>query len=135
MADGLRVKCPQCGEVVDVFGDCSCAKCGAPLYAAQPAMIHLYRMGSAWGIANGFGVFIDGQPFGYIGNKETIHIPLPYGTHTVHVALGMSRRCNDMTVNLTPQAPVGYLKVRIVPGFWTNRFEIMPSDPSEMPNI
>lgn len=135
MANGFRVKCPKCGEVFDIPGDCTCAKCGTPLNAYQPAMIHLYRMGSPLGVAAGFGVYINGLPYGHIGNTETIHIPLPYGAHTVHVASGMNRRCNDMTVNLTPQAPVGYLKVRMKPGFWSNSFEIMPSDSSEMPNI
>lgn len=135
MANGLRVKCPGCGEVYDVAGSCPCAKCGAPLYASQPAMLHLYRLGSPVGVAVGFGIYVDGQPCGFIANKETIHIPLPYGPHTIHVASGMNRKCNDITVELTPAAPVGYMKVRLKPGFWSNSFELTPANPAEMPNI
>ena len=36
----------------------------------QPAAIAVYRMGNFVGMANGFGLYLNEQPFGAIGNKE-----------------------------------------------------------------
>ncbi len=132
MAKLLRVKC-SCGNVANVAPGNVCAKCRQPVQIPADAMISLYRMGSPLGVAGGFGIYIDGQPMGHIGNKETVHIPLPYGTHNIHVAVGMSRRCTDLVVNLTPENRIAYAKVRIKPGFWANSFIIEPSTAAEMP--
>ena len=129
----FRVKCPQCGQVQDINGPVPC-KCGAQL-APQQGELRLYRMGNFMGAAAGFGVYIDEQPFGHIGNRETVAYSLPFGTHRIHVAQGMSRKCNDIMVTLSPANPFGYLKVRIKPGFWTNSFVLEPSTPEEMPPI
>ena len=81
----------------------------------------------------GFGVYIDGQPCGHIANKETVSYSVPFGTHTVHMTAGMSRKCVDMTVTLTPQAPIGYLKAHIKPGFISNTVVIESALPQDMP--
>lgn len=133
MAIKYRVKCPKCGEALNIYGDTQCEKCGTPVTTRLPAMVQLYRMGNFYGVAGGFGIYINGVPYGYIGNKESLRIPLPYGTYTLHIAVGMSRKCNDLTVTLTPQAPVMYAKTYIKPGFWTNSFGIEPARPEEMP--
>lgn len=135
MVQSYRLKCPNCGEALDAPGNCLCSKCNTPLSPALPGMLHLYRMGSPYGIGAGFGIYIDDQPYGFIGNKQTVHIPLPLGPHRIHVASGLNRRCNDIVVNLTSAAPVGYMKVRIKPGFWTSSFELIPAAPSEIPNL
>ena len=129
----FRIKCPQCGQVQDINGPVPC-KCGAQL-VPQQGEIRMYRMGNFWGAAAGFGVYIDEQPFGHIGNRETVAYSLPFGTHRVHVAQGMSRRCSDIMVTLSPETPYAFLKVRIKPGFWTNSFVLEPSSPEEMPPI
>lgn len=134
MAAKYRVKCPRCGEVLNLFGSSPCTKCGAPLNAQLPAMLRLYRMGNFYGVAGGFGIYLNGVPYGYIGNKESLTIPLNYGTYTLHIAVGVSRKCNDLTFTLTPQAPVMCAKTYIKPGFWTNSFGIEPARPEEMPN-
>lgn len=129
----FRVKCTACGEVSNsAYGTC-CPKCRKPLEFPSDGLLTFYRKGSPYGIAGGFGLYIDGQPMGYIGNRELLRIPLTYGTHTLHVAVGMSRKCNDLVMNITPQNRYVYAKVWIKPGFWANSFVIEPATADEMP--
>ena len=132
MTGRYRVRCSRCGNVTDINTDIPCPQCGNQL-APMGGEIKLYRMGSPLGVAIGLGVYIDGQPCGHIGNKETVSYTLPFGTHTVHMTAGMSRKCVDMTVTLSPQAPVGYLKAHIKPGFISNTIVIEPALPQDMP--
>ena len=127
-----RVKC-SCGNVLDATEGTVCAKCRQPVTIPQGGMIHLYRKGSPYGVAGGFGIYINNVPLGHIGNKQTVNMPVSYGTYTLHVAVGMSRKCRDLTVNITPENPVAYAKVYIKPGFWANSFVIEPSTKEEMP--
>ena len=46
---------------------------------------------------------------------------------------GMTRRCEDLTFTLTPEAPAAYVKASIRMGFWSNTIHLTPADPSEMP--
>lgn len=105
MAIMLRLKCPSCGEVMNAAGFCNCTKCGTPIRYNGWGMLQIYRMGSPVGIAAGYGIYLDGQPYGHLANKESIRIPLPMGTHTLHMTCGMTRRCEDLTFTLTPEAP------------------------------
>lgn len=130
----LRVKCP-CGNVMNAQPGAYCTKCRAPLNIPADGAIYLYRKGSFFGIAGGFGLYIDGQPMGYIGNRETVCIPVTYGQHTLHVAAGMNRRCNDLIINITPMNRCAYTKVWMKPGFFTNSFVLEVSTPQEMPNL
>ncbi len=131
--NSYRLRCPKCGEVMDARGDVVC-KCGTPLTVQSPGMIRIYRMGSPIGIAGGFGIYINGIPVGYIGNKQTVNIPVPYGTYTIHIAVGMNRGCNDPVVNITPESPVYCGKVHMRMGFWTNSFVIEEATPESMPD-
>ena len=130
----LRVKC-SCGNVMNTAPGGVCSKCRQPLNIPADGVIYLYRKGNFFGIAGGFGIYIDGQPMGYVGNRETVCIPVPYGTHNLHVAVGMNRRCNDLTINITPQNRRAYIKVWMKPGFWSNSFVLEVSRPEEMPNL
>ena len=132
MSTKLRVKC-SCGEVVNTSPGGYCPKCRQLLDIPADAVIYLYRKGSPLGIAGGFGIYIDGQPMGYIGNRETLCIPVKYGVHNLHVAAGMNRRCNDLQINLTPQRRHAYTKVWMRPGFWTNSFVLEVATRDEMP--
>ena len=98
----VRYKC-SCGHVINTEFGAYCEKCRQPLNIPEEGMLYFYRKGSPIGIAGGFGIYIDEQPYGYIGNKESLHIPLKYGTHRLHVACGMNRRCNDLIIEITPQ--------------------------------
>ena len=128
----FRIKCPQCGHVLDINGPTPCPKCGAQL-APFGASLKVYRMGSPIGVAVGYGVYINDMPWGHIANKETVTYTLPFGTYKIHMTCGMTRKCKDIIVTLTPEAPAGFLKARIKPGFWTNCIVIEPSNPADMP--
>lgn len=132
MANLFRVKC-SCGEVANAKPGDMCRKCKQPIPFAPDGMISLYRKGSPLGIAGGFGIYLDGQPYGYIGNRETVHIPVSYGSHNLHVAVGMNRRCNDFTINITPENREAFVKVWMKPGFWTNSFVLETASREEMP--
>ncbi len=130
MAAKIRIKCPLCGEASNVHpGTNVCPECKRPIEIPQEAAIYLYRQGSAYGIAGKFGVYLNGQPYGHIGNKELLCIPVKFGSYNIHSAVGMSRKCQDLVVNLSAEHPVAYTKVYIKPGFWTNSFVVEPVDP------
>ena len=131
MAAKTRIKCPHCKEVFNLAQEASvCPKCRQPVISETGACIYLYRQGSPYGIAGGFGIYINGDPIGHIGNKELLRFPLPYGTYNLHCAVGMSRKCRDMQITLTPENNVAYAKVYIKAGFWTTSFVIEPVDPN-----
>lgn len=133
MSNLLRVKCTHCDHVMNAAPGSVCEKCKQPLDIPGDALITLYRKGSPYGIAGGFGIYINGEPMGHIGNRELLRIPVPYGSYNLHIAVGLSRNCNDMQFTLTPENRFAYYKVWIKPGFWTNSFVLEPSTAEEMP--
>jgi len=132
MANPLRVKC-ACGEVVNAMPGNLCPKCRRPLEFPADGLIMLYRMGSPLGIAGGFGIYLNNEPMGYIGNRELIRIPVKYGTYNMHIAVGMNRKCTDLVMHITPENRYAYAKVHMRPGFWSNHFIIEPARVEEMP--
>lgn len=135
MAKKYRIKCPKCGEITNLVGTDSCPKCGTRIDLEHAGMLHLYRMGNFLGSAAGFGLYINGEAYGHIGNKETLSIPLPYGHYTLHVVSGVSRKCNDPEFDLSEQEPTICMKVHLKPGVIRNSFVVERADPSTMPNI
>lgn len=130
MAAKIRIKCPHCGEASNVASlNEVCTKCRQPLGTPEEGSIYIYRQGSPYGIAGGFGLYLNDQPYGYIGNKELLRIPVKFGNYNIHSAVGMSRKCRDLQVSITPENPVVYTKVYIKPGFWTNSFVVEHVDP------
>lgn len=132
MARLFRVKC-TCGNVANAQPGQICGKCRQPFPFPQGGIIHLYRKGNFVGCAGKLGLYINEQPYGYIANRGLLHIPLPYGTHKLHAAMGLNRRCNDMLITLTPEMPVANLKVALRAGFWSNSFNLEPCTAEEMP--
>lgn len=128
----IRFKCPACQTVADVTNDAGCSKCGAP--NVPGGYIKMYRMGSAYGVAMPFGIYIDNEPCGYIGNKQTCWIRVPYGTHRVHIAAAANRKCDDVMITILPEHPLEAIKVYMKPGFWTNSFHVISANPSEVPD-
>lgn len=131
----LRSKCPKCGNVQDVAGDYACSKCNTAVSLPKDGVIQIYRMGSPIGVAVGYGVYLNGNPCGHLGNTETIRIPVPYGTYTLHFTCGATRRCQDLTVELTPENRYAYVKAHIKMGFWTNTIIAESCSASDMPAI
>lgn len=132
MAKYYRIKC-TCGNVMNAMPGNVCPHCKQLPAVAEDGMISLYRKGNFIGCAGGFGLYINGEPFGHIGNRETIHIPVAYGRYNLHVAVGMSRKCVDLVVDITPENPHAYAKVWMKPGFFANSFVVEPATADEMP--
>ncbi|MBQ7340873.1 MAG: hypothetical protein IJW41_05190 [Oscillospiraceae bacterium] len=131
MAAKVRIKCPKCGEVENYRDDnVNCVKCKSPIDLSEGGNIYLYRQGSPFGIAGGFGIYLNNDPYGYIANRELIRMPLPYGTYNLHVAVGMNRRCHDVEITLSPENKDVYMKVYMKPGFISNTFVLVPVDPN-----
>jgi hypothetical protein len=130
MSAKIRVRCPHCGEVNNVnSANDICPNCNNPLGLDGEGSIYVYRQGSPYGIAGGFGLFLNDLSYGFIANKELLRIPVKYGTYNIHSAVGMSRKCRDLQVTVTPENPVAYTKVYIKAGFWANSFVVEPVDP------
>ena len=127
-----RIMC-SCGNVMNANPGTICPRCHQPVVFPDGGQIFLYRKGNFIGSAGAFKIYINGIDMGKIGNRETVCIPLPFGTHRMHIAAGMNRRCQDMLINITPQSPVAYTKVWMRPGFFSNTFVIEPSTKEEMP--
>ncbi len=131
-----RLKCDHCGHVFDApINPAVCPKCGKDVAASTDAYVQIYRMGTPCCMLVGFGTYINGEPYGYIGNKESVRIPLPYGTYNFHFTCGMTRRCQDVQITLTPENDKAYVKTRIKPGFWTNSITTQLSTKEEMPPL
>ncbi len=134
MAIPFRLKCPKCGEVMDVHEAQLCKKCGTMLEIPTDGCIQLYRMGSPMGVAVGMGVYLNGIPYGHLANKQSIRIPLNAGSYTLHVTHTTIRRCNDPVFQI--EAGSGILhccKAHIKMGFVKNSIVIETAPLSEMP--
>ena len=130
MAAKLRLKCPHCSEAFNTEPTVThCPECKQPISYSNTSCIYIYRQGSFYGVAGKLGIYLNGEPYGHIGNAELLCIPLPYGTYNIHSAIGIARKCRDMEVTLTPENPIAYAKVYIKPGFLTNQFVVEPVDP------
>ena len=133
MAKKYRVKCPKCGEMLNLPESGACKKCGTLIDVHQQGTVALYRMGNFVGGANAFSIYINEVPYGFIGNRECLQFPLPFGEYKLHIACGMNRRCNDPVVRLSAEEPLVCFKVHMKMGFVQNSFILERVDPSEMP--
>ncbi len=134
MSKLLRIKCPSCGDVKDIEANTTC-KCGAPLVLPEDGVIQLYRMGSPWGVAVGFGIYLNDIPLGHLANAQSIRIPVQYGHYKVHMTQGMNRRCKDQEFDITPENRFVYLKAHLKMGFFTNTVVIEQATAEQMPEL
>ena len=131
MSAKIRVKCAHCGDTNNVHSiNDPCPKCRNNLGVQEDGNIYIYRKGSFVGVANGFSLYINNQPFGHIGNKELLRIPVKYGTYNIHVACGMNRKCQDLQVTISPETPVAYTRTYMKSGFCSNNFFVEYVDPN-----
>ncbi len=132
----LRVLCSSCNAVNETTGGGSinCSQCGRPFTLPVEGVIRLYRMGSPMGMAVGFGIYIDDKPCGYIGNTESLSIPIGPGRHTLYMRMrGQPTRSEVTTFTVTPTDRVFCFKVHIKTGFWKGTLVIERVRDSEMP--
>jgi|GEM_PF-700222 len=134
----VRIVCVSCGKATDFTSNgqspvCTCPKCNTD-NSINEGYLLIYRKGSPLGIAVGFGIYIDGKPSGLVANQQTVRIAVPYGTHILHVASGMNRKCNDTQFVLSEADDTFACKVSMRPGALTNSFVIEPCDEADIPN-
>ena len=127
----VRYRCPN-GHVFDGNDQQQvCPQCGAPLQ--KGGYIQVYRMGNFAGAAVGMGVYVDDLPYGHLGNKQSIRISVPFGTHKLHMTHTTTRACNDPVYTLSPQYPYVFCKAHFAKaGFKIN---IDTVTPDTMPNV
>ena len=135
MAKKYRIKCPGCGTVLNAQLPIVCGKCKTEISADLPGMIEIYRMGNFVGSAAGYGIYLNGEPMGYIGDRESVFIPVPYGTYKLHMTCGMNRKCNDPVFEITPEDSHICVKAHIKMGFIQNSIIIERVSPDTMPKI
>jgi len=131
----FRLKCSSCGQVVNGEAGSACPRCAKAFTSDTSSYIQSYRMGSPLGIAVGYGVYINGEPYGHLGNKESIRIPLPYGKYNISFTCGMTRKCDPLAVELSENAPIAYVKAHIQAGFFANKIVAEVADAASMPEI
>ena len=130
-----RAVCPMCKRAVNIPGDAPCPHCRNQIMLPRGGLLRIYRMGNFFGSAAAVGIYLNGTPYGHLGNRETVQIPLPFGSYLLHMTMGMSRKCNDPTVTLTPQNPVACMKMHVRVGAIVNSMIIEPADPSTKPPV
>lgn len=135
MSQLLRIKCPSCGNVVDIPGNTTCPKCSNALNLPEDGVIQLYRMGSPMGAAVGMGIYLNGNPLGHLANTETVRIPVAYGHYTIHMTHGMNRKCKDAEFDVTPQERIVCLKAHLKMGLITNTVVVEKAAPDSMPPL
>ncbi len=135
MSQLLRIKCPKCGAIQDIPGNCPCKQCKNQLVLPEDGVIQIYRMGSPIGIAVGLGIYLNSIPLGHVANTSSIRIPVGYGHYKIHMTLGATRRCRDVEFDITPQERIVYVKAHIKPGFWTNTVVIEKVTADQMPPL
>lgn len=128
-----RAICPSCKRAVNIPNDEPCPHCHNQITLPRGGLLKIYRMGNFVGVASAVSIYLNNTAYGRIGNKETVQIPLPFGSYLVHLAMGMNRKCNDPVVELTPQNPVSCLKMHVRVGVFVNTMVLEPADPSAMP--
>lgn len=127
----LRFRCED-GHVFDGNETTqTCLNCGKPLNLSNCGAIQMYRKGNFMGMAVGMGIYVDNLPYGHIANTESVRIVLPYGQHKLHVTHTSTRACNDPVVEISPAAPIAFVKA----GFGAMGFKINVQQvaESEMP--
>ncbi|MCQ2502922.1 MAG: hypothetical protein MJ084_04085 [Saccharofermentans sp.] len=132
MSKLFRIKCPSCGEVVDVAGNGACPKCSNQLVLPADGVIQIYRKGNPAGMAVGMGIYLNEVPLGHLANADSIRIPVAFGHYKLHMTHGMNRRCKDLEFDVTPAESTVYAKARLKMGFFTNTVVIEKSTADQM---
>lgn len=127
----VRYLCPNRHVFDGSEHETVCRTCGAPL--PKGGYIQMYRMGNYMGVAVGMGIYINDVPCGHIGNKQSLRINVPFGSHKVHVTHTTTRKCNDPVFTVTPEAPVVWCKAHFSKAGFAITVE--PASPDTMPEV
>ncbi len=119
-------------KIVNVAEDNFCPNCDAKLEFNKTSGIMLYRIGSYFGRFGEYKMQINGTPYGKIGNRKTLFIPLPFGFYKLHFSAFCTRCPKDLTVFVFSSNPIIYVKFYTRPGFWINDVIPFVSNKNEM---
>lgn len=129
-----RYLCQKCNKLYTTTTEGGICDCGAAQDMTGYGSITLYRMGSPLGCAVPMDIHFNGNGYGSLVNKECVKIFVPYGSYTVHVALGMNRKCNDLVFDVTENTKDAYVKAAIKAGLITNKIRLTECTAADMPN-
>ena len=139
MSNLLRVKCPFCGKVQDIPYNCQCRKCGKGIILPEDGVIQVYRMGNLMGMALRMRMYLNEIHLGYLGNMESIRIPVPYGHYTFRMKNPEKgiRRCYTVGVefDITPNNRFVYLKAHSIPGAINSTVVVEQVPADQMPPL
>ncbi len=128
-AVNVRYRCGN-GHVFDgKAGTETCPTCGAAL--PKGGYIQIYRMGNFMGGAVGMGIYVDGVPYGHVGNRQSVRVSVPFGTHELHMTHTATRDSSQPKFTLSPQYPYVFFKAHFTNAGFS--IGIDPADPESMP--
>lgn len=122
----VRHRC-QNGHVFNgTAGQTACPTCGAPL--PKGGYIQIYRMGNYMGSLVGMGIYIDGVPYGHVGNRESVRVSVPYGTHELHMTHTSTRNSSRPKLIIAPDRPYAFCKAHFSKAGFSIGIEEAPPD-------
>lgn len=128
-----RYKCQKCGKLYTTIVEGGACDCGATQDLNGYGSITVYRMGSPLGVAVPMDIHFNNDGYGALVNKECVKIFVPFGSYKVHIALGMNRKCNDLTFDVSESTPDFYVKASVKPGFISNSIVLTQCGAADMP--
>lgn len=139
MSTLLRFKCPNCGRVQDVPGNGPCRKCRVMITLPPDGVIQIYRIGVPYGMAYRMKIYLNDIPLGYLGNTESIRIPVPYGHYKIYMKLpdrSMHRSTGIIQeFDITPNNRYVFFKTQINPGYSNDTVYLEPTTADQMPPL
>ena len=81
----FRFKCPKCGKVAEITGDCPCPKCHALSMLPADGVIQIHRNSKGYRSLERTRLFINEIPLGYMRDMESIRIPVLYGHYSIRM--------------------------------------------------
>jgi hypothetical protein len=108
-----RYRC-SCGHVYDNAGtSAACPKCKQENSTEGCGIAQIYRLGNYVGSLVKMGLYVDEEPYGYIANRGSIKLVIPYGEHQLSATLNRTKTPKPPVINLTPEQPEVYYKTAI----------------------
>ena len=126
-----RTQC-SCGKIQDFKSETAiCSRCNANLLSQTEGRLTLYRKATYVGCENNFTVFLNNVPLRELRSNQTVTYCLPYGAYTVHFSCGYTKKCKDITVELTEEKKEVCLLTMVKMKMWKNVIIIEEWDKEE----
>ena len=80
----------------------------------------IFRQGAYMGCNKNFDIYLNEQPYGEVACKDKVELELEYGAYTIHFTCGKTKKCKDITIELTQEEPIVYIKTYVKALMWKN---------------